>query len=139
MKGQALLREGYILMEHEHVSDAEAVFARIEAVAKLAWTSGFRRLFVDTAFMHSIWRPDEVPDIIGLTQEMFPPGVVIATIPPAQDSLAMVQEIVRQLNAAGFPCRMFDTKREALDWLMAQPAPEAEPAPAPETERYAGG
>lgn len=138
MRGRAILRDDHIVMEHEHVSDAKEVFARIEAVAGLAHSSGVHRLFVDTAFMHGVWTDEEVPDIIDLTSELFPPGVVIATIPPAPSSLDKVREIVRQLNCAGFPTRMFPSREEALDWLLSDgPFEVSTETPAP-VRRAAG-
>ncbi|WP_300528072.1 hypothetical protein [Maricaulis sp.] len=117
MIGKAILRDGYVYVEHEHVSGVDDVLQRIEDAAVLFGTGAPHRLLVDARYFHRTWRPEQGTIIVDAVKHRFPADTRIAMLLPAELP-AQSRSVMGGLRAAGWAVGHFTHEREALAWLM---------------------
>lgn len=119
MIGQVTLQSGYVLLEHEHVSDLEQVLDRVSA-AKAVFDDGApHRLLVDARYYIPAWKSEDAPKIAAAVLDAFPPSLRIAVLIKEQSTLSAVRPIMERLVANGITLDRFRVYEDALAWLLS--------------------
>lgn len=124
MIGRVTLQSGYVLLEHEHVSDLEQVLDRISAAKAIFDGGAPQRLLVDARYYIPAWKSEDVPKIAAAVLDAFPPSLKIAVLIKEQSTLSAVKPIMERLVATGITLDRFRVRDEALEWLL-NPEPAA--------------
>ena len=119
MIGRVTLQSGYVLLEHEHVSDLEQVLDRVSAAKAIFDDGAPQRLLVDARYYIPAWKPEDVPRIAAAVLDAFPPGLRIAVLIKEQSTLSAVRPIMERLVANGITLERFRVREEALAWLLS--------------------
>ncbi|WP_300532302.1 hypothetical protein [Maricaulis sp.] len=118
MIGRVTLYRGYVLLEHEHVSDFAEVLDRISAAKQLFDQGAPHRLLVDARYYIPVWKPEEAPRIAAAVLDAFPPTLRIAVLIKEQSTLVAVKPIMERLVVHGVTLNRFTSPDEAKTWLL---------------------
>ena len=115
--GRTSLRNGYILVEHAHVSGVEEVIDRIDEAAALIAAGGPPRLLVDARHFLRNWRVDQSADIADAVRERLPEETRIAILMSREGLPRNGRPVTESLQADDRPVETFLHPGEALAWL----------------------
>ncbi len=132
MIGRVSIEQGYVLLEHEHVSDLDQVLQRIRAAKELFASGAPHRLLVDARYYIPTWSKEQAPIIAMSVLEAFPADLRIAVMVKEPSTLEAVKPIMERLVAKGIVLNRFSSREEALEWLFDDAAtglaaPQARP------------
>jgi hypothetical protein len=118
MIGHSTLRDGYIHVVDEHVSDIDDVITRMREAGKLMKSSGVRRLFVDSSYALEIWRVAKIPDLVRSAKRYIPEAERVAILRGSWDDADVMPQLIDALNAAGIHAQIFSNSNSAHKWLV---------------------
>jgi hypothetical protein len=118
MIGKAILRDGYVYVEHEYVSAVADVLQRIEDAATLIQDGAPHRLLVDARYFHRTWQPEQGNVIVDAVRHGLPADTRIALM-LSPDIPEHARPVLGGLKAAGWQIGHFTHEDEALAWLLA--------------------
>ena len=118
MDGKVIARDGYVLMEHDHVSDASNIFQRIRDAAMLMSERKTPRLLVDARYYHPMIDDTDRAMIADRVRSVFPPDVRIAVLLQEMATERRVRPIMETLAGAGIAVQGFRVLSEAETWLQ---------------------
>ena len=117
MEGKAVWKNGYVLLEHDHVSEAENIFQRIRDTSALFESGAPPKLLVDSRFYRVMLSNTDQSDIAARVRNAFPENIQIAVLLKEASTADQVMPIIRRLNQAGVNIRTFSTVEQAEAWL----------------------
>lgn len=118
MSGKAILRDGYIFIEHEYVSDVADILQRIDDAAELIKVGAPHRILVDARFVHRTWPVEQSTVIVDSILHTFPAGTRIALVLPPEIP-AKASRVLGGLKRAGWQASSFAEAAEAQSWLCS--------------------
>lgn len=119
MIGKAILRDGYVYVEHEYVSGVADVLQRIEDTAALIEDGAPHRMLVDARYFHRTWQPEQGRVIVDAIKHGLPADTRIAILLPAEIP-KHARPVLGGLQEAGWQAAHFTVETEALAWLLAE-------------------
>ncbi len=113
MIGKAILRKGYVYIEHEYVSSVADVLQRIEDAVGLIQDGAPHRLLVDARYFHRTWQPEQGGTIVDAVRHSLPEDTRIALM-LSPEIPAFARPVLGGLKAAGWQVGHFTQEDEAL-------------------------